>query len=267
MGARRRLWVAAIAAGLVLGAPTGGSAQEVTRVAATVDYVGADGVYLTVGSEQGAARGDTLDVFADSLASQPVGRVVLTSVTRRRSVALALPGTRRLAVGDAVFLPLVLPSAVASGPVPPAAAPASTTAAAPLRTTASATGADLSGRLSLDFDARETHTTWGGDLFGESRRRFATPTTRLSLQAGRLPGGFVLSANLRASYRYDDLRVGPPPLSIRASKEAIDQIVGDPARVDRARFEAMYRACFDSSDYAEGRTAFMAKRPPVFTGS
>lgn len=56
------------------------------------------------------------------------------------------------------------------------------------------------------------------------------------------------------------------PLSIRASKEAIEQIAGDPARVDMERFEAMYRACFDSADYAEGRAAFMAKRRPVFTG-
>lgn len=56
------------------------------------------------------------------------------------------------------------------------------------------------------------------------------------------------------------------PLSIRASKEAIDQIAGDPAKVDRAKFDAYYRACFDSADYAEGRTAFMAKRKPVFTG-
>jgi enoyl-CoA hydratase/carnithine racemase len=56
------------------------------------------------------------------------------------------------------------------------------------------------------------------------------------------------------------------PLSIRASREAIEQIAGDPARVDIGRFDALYRACFDSADYAEGRAAFMAKRPPVFTG-
>lgn len=56
------------------------------------------------------------------------------------------------------------------------------------------------------------------------------------------------------------------PLSIRASKEGIDQIAGEPATIDQARFEALYRACFDSADYAEGRTAFMAKRKPTFTG-
>ncbi|MBU8536649.1 enoyl-CoA hydratase [Falsiroseomonas tokyonensis] len=56
------------------------------------------------------------------------------------------------------------------------------------------------------------------------------------------------------------------PLSIRASKEGIDQIAGEPAKIDQARFEALYRACFDSADYAEGRAAFMAKRPPTFRG-
>ena len=56
------------------------------------------------------------------------------------------------------------------------------------------------------------------------------------------------------------------PLSIRASKAAIDQIAGDPALRDRAAIEALNRACFDSQDYAEGRRAFAEKRPPVFAG-
>jgi enoyl-CoA hydratase/carnithine racemase len=29
---------------------------------------------------------------------------------------------------------------------------------------------------------------------------------------------------------------------------------------------ALIRGCFESADYAEGRTAFMQKRKPVFTG-
>ncbi|MCW3473837.1 enoyl-CoA hydratase [Limobrevibacterium gyesilva] len=56
------------------------------------------------------------------------------------------------------------------------------------------------------------------------------------------------------------------PLSIRASKEAIEQIAGDPDKRDRARVETLNRACFDSADYAEGRGAFMEKRPPRFSG-
>jgi enoyl-CoA hydratase len=57
------------------------------------------------------------------------------------------------------------------------------------------------------------------------------------------------------------------PLSIRASKEAIEQIAGDPGKRDPARIEALNRACFDSADYAEGRRAFMEKRPPRFAGT
>jgi enoyl-CoA hydratase/carnithine racemase len=56
------------------------------------------------------------------------------------------------------------------------------------------------------------------------------------------------------------------PLSIRASKETIDQLAGDPARRDPARIEELGRICFDSADYVEGRRAFMEKRTAQFTG-
>jgi enoyl-CoA hydratase/carnithine racemase len=56
------------------------------------------------------------------------------------------------------------------------------------------------------------------------------------------------------------------PLSMRASKLTIDQVVKDAAQRDMARIEAASRACFDSEDYREGRTAFMEKRKPVFRG-
>ncbi len=54
------------------------------------------------------------------------------------------------------------------------------------------------------------------------------------------------------------------PLTLRAAKEAVDQIAQD--RADPDRMAAVAATCFDSADYAEGRAAFLQKRPPAFTG-
>lgn len=56
------------------------------------------------------------------------------------------------------------------------------------------------------------------------------------------------------------------PLSMRASKLGVNEILrGEQAR-DDDRIAALGRQCFDSEDYQEGRRAFMEKRRPRFTG-
>jgi len=57
------------------------------------------------------------------------------------------------------------------------------------------------------------------------------------------------------------------PLSIRAAKLAIDEVMRPDRERDRDPVEAAVAACFDSADYREGRTAFMEKRAPRFRGS
>jgi enoyl-CoA hydratase/carnithine racemase len=56
------------------------------------------------------------------------------------------------------------------------------------------------------------------------------------------------------------------PMSIAYSKFAIGQVLLDPAERDMATVQKMIDACFSSADYAEGRRAFMEKRPPKFIG-
>lgn len=53
------------------------------------------------------------------------------------------------------------------------------------------------------------------------------------------------------------------PLTLKASKRAIDQLAGRSVGDDLATLAA---ACFASADYAEGQRAFLEKRKPRFTG-
>jgi enoyl-CoA hydratase len=56
------------------------------------------------------------------------------------------------------------------------------------------------------------------------------------------------------------------PLSVRASKMTIDEMLKDESRRDMRALKEMGERCFNSADYKEGRTAFMEKRAPRFVG-
>jgi enoyl-CoA hydratase len=57
------------------------------------------------------------------------------------------------------------------------------------------------------------------------------------------------------------------PLTIKAVKYTVGEIVKDESKKNIARSAELVEQCFASRDYTEGRTAFMEKRKPVFTGT
>ena len=56
------------------------------------------------------------------------------------------------------------------------------------------------------------------------------------------------------------------PLSMKASKLTINELMKDDSAFDGALVDQLTRDCFDSKDYQEGQEAFLNKRKPVFTG-
>jgi enoyl-CoA hydratase/carnithine racemase len=66
---------------------------------------------------------------------------------------------------------------------------------------------------------------------------------------------------------YADVIAGNAPLTIKAVKATVAEVMKHDSERDIARSQALVDACFRSRDYEEGRKAFMEKRKPVFTGT
>jgi enoyl-CoA hydratase len=78
----------------------------------------------------------------------------------------------------------------------------------------------------------------------------------------------VPAADLESSVKsITDMICANAPLTIKAVKFTVGEILKDETKRDIARANDMVEQCFASRDYTEGRTAFMEKRKPVFTGT
>jgi len=57
------------------------------------------------------------------------------------------------------------------------------------------------------------------------------------------------------------------PLTVKAAKYIVGEVMKDESQRNLVRCTEMVEQCFTSRDFIEGRTAFMEKRKPAFTGS
>ena len=109
------------------------------------------------------------------------------------------------------------------------------------------------------------------DVVGPAYAREIYKTARQFSAEEALAMGLVnrlVPANELESYvkNYCDMIAANAPLTIRAAKQVIREAVKDEGARDMELCRRVVAECFSSADYAEGRTAFMEKRRPVFKG-
>jgi len=185
------------------------SAQE-SRIAVLVEQLAGANVYLRAGTADGITVNDTLLVYDES-GERYLGALLVISATSTRAVVTFAGDPFLLTRGTTVLVALEGFAAVADSPGPVATPGQSSRA----RQAPTGYPPQVSGRLSMQFNALETTTRWLSNEEISVDRSFATPALGLRLAVSHLPGDIEFSTNLRGAYRYSSNDLVDPAQSVR----------------------------------------------------
>ena len=121
--------------------------------------------------------------------------------------------------------------------------------------------------LSYSFGGIETlmslvGPSWAAEILFSARRLSAEE----ALHAGLVNRVVPVDALEAAVRELAAMMAANAPLTLRASKIAIREVLRDPERRDMDAAKRAIEACFASEDYLEGQASFAEKRPPRFRG-
>ena len=100
------------------------------------------------------------------------------------------------------------------------------------------------------------------EIFFTGRRFSASETLQMGLVNRVVPEDDLQ----RTVEEYANTISDNAPLTIKASKMAVNEGIKDPVERDLKKVDELVSQCFASKDYREGRLAFMEKRKPKFQG-